>query len=135
METDAKKEYQSAWYRANREHAAEYQRDYVAKNSDKVRSSRWKARLRNHGLTVEKYESWLVEQEYRCAICRTDEPGRSGTWHVDHDHECCAGDFSCGECVRGLLCNLCNCMLGFARDNPKSLRAAANYIEDWNLGK
>lgn len=39
----------------------------------------------------------------------------------DHDHA--TGDF------RGWLCNGCNAALGFARDNPATLRALATYLE------
>jgi hypothetical protein len=32
--------------------------------------------------------------------------------------------------VRGLLCRLCNLMLGHCRDNPDTLRAAIDYLID-----
>jgi 16S rRNA C967 or C1407 C5-methylase (RsmB/RsmF family) len=47
---------------------------------------------------------------------------------IDHDHGCCSGTGSCGRCVRGLLCNRCNLMLGFANDQPEILRAALEYL-------
>lgn len=72
----------------------------------------------------------LAEQAGRCAICRTDEPGGSGTWHIDHDHSCCPGrKASCGRCIRGLLCTRCNIGLGNLQDNPETIRAAADYVE------
>lgn len=42
---------------------------------------------------------------------------------IDHCH-------ATGE-VRGFLCNPCNKMLGFARDNPEVMRAAAGYLESF----
>lgn len=64
----------------------------------------WKMRTR-YGITVEEYETMLVEQDGRCAICGSAESrGRGGRLSVDHNHET-------GE-VRGLLCQPCNLALG-----------------------
>jgi len=50
---------------------------------------------------------------------------------VDHDHKCCPGKTSCGQCVRGLLCWNCNDTLATFRDNPEKLRGLAHYLENW----
>ena len=68
-----------------------------------------------------------------CAICGSAETKGQGSKHgqfsVDHDHSCCPDRTkSCGKCVRGLLCNHCNVILGFAKDNPDLLIAAAAYL-------
>lgn len=48
---------------------------------------------------------------------------------VDHDRSCCPGDRSCVRCRRGVLCQWCNCALGYAGDDPDVLRRMAAYIE------
>ena len=58
-----------------------------------------------------------------CAICGA--PGRD----IDHDHSCCPGVKSCGACVRGMLCNLCNKGLGQFQDDPERLKSAIRYLE------
>lgn len=77
---------------------------------------------RRLGLTfsLAQYASLLAEQAGRCAICRTDKPGRR-PFHLDHDHT--------SGSVRGPLCARCNHGLGLLRDSPALLRAAAEYIE------
>lgn len=86
--------------------------------------------LGKFGLTIDSFAAMLADQEGRCAICRTAEPGgRHGTWHVDHDRSCCPRTGSCGACIRGLLCQHCNLMIGQARDDVERLRAAIGYLE------
>jgi hypothetical protein len=80
-----------------------------------------------HNIGVDDYERLLVEQGGGCAICGGDNGGK--TFHVDHDHRCCKGQRSCGLCRRALLCGTCNRLLGQARDLPRVLRAAADYLE------
>lgn len=84
-----------------------------------------------YGITVTDIEALLVRQGGGCAICSTPEPGgRWNTWHVDHDHGCCPrGRKTCGKCVRGLLCQNCNLLLGHAKNDPEVLQKASVYLE------
>ena len=89
---------------------------------------RRRARLKlNYGLTTEEYDDMLRSQGNACAICRATESG-AREWHVDHDHACCPGRRSCGQCVRGILCNLCNAGLGYFRDNARNMERAIEYL-------
>jgi len=80
-------------------------------------------------LREEDYYALLDRQGGRCAICRSDDPGKRG-WHVDHDHSCCSGVESCGKCIRGILCSRCNPMIALAKDDPEILRQAVTYLLD-----
>lgn len=96
---------------------------------DEVRASRSDyARLRKYGLTPEAFAAKLAAQGGHCPFCA---PGTAvpEAWDVDHDHSCCPGHWSCGRCVRAILCRLHNRGLGAFGDDPDLLRAAADYIE------
>ena len=49
--------------------------------------------------------------------------------NIDHDHTCCPGRRSCGKCIRGLPCPVCNRGLGMFKDSVKSLLRAVDYLE------
>lgn len=93
---------------------------------------------RNYNMTLEDYNSLLEQQNYACAICgfeetKTYKNGTVASLAVDHDHECCPGSTSCGDCVRGLLCYRCNTMIGFAYDNATILEMAGKYLRNWYI--
>lgn len=73
-----------------------------------------------YGITLAEYNHILASQGGGCAICGT-KPKRYRRLDVDHDHETGA--------VRGILCSECNRGIGFLRDSPANLRAAADYLE------
>jgi len=81
------------------------------------------------GLTVQQVTDALATQGGVCRVCGSDDPGKRGTWCIDHDHACCSGQRACGECFRGLLCFSCNMGLGIFHDNADLLRVAAEYLE------
>ena len=104
------------------------------------RSNAWnkkhpgQVKLTRYGVDFNKL--WL-SQSGLCAVC--NEPmsptGRSPeSVVVDHDHNCCKGQSSCGKCVRGLIHSRCNRVLGSSLDNPKLLQSAAAYVLRWRGG-
>ena len=109
-------------------------RQWHAANPEKGRESNRRRRrttesrrAQRYGITRQQLKAMLAEQGGRCAICRQPpEPGK--VLAVDHDHSCCPGRFSCGRCVRGLLCARCNTLLGKVRDDPDRLHDAAYYV-------
>lgn len=80
-----------------------------------IRSTR-NGRKRKYGLTVAQFIGMLRKQKGKCAICQH----KLIIPEVDHDHKT--------KRVRGLLCPLCNKMLGLARDSKKILQAAIRYL-------
>ncbi|GAB1646734.1 endonuclease domain-containing protein [Krasilnikovia sp. MM14-A1259] len=70
--------------------------------------------VRRHRMTVRSYRDMLRAQSGVCALCPAPfsrlccEPVALS---IDHDHACCDQGYSCGLCVRGLLCNDCNFMV------------------------
>lgn len=116
------------------------------KARDKERTAQWYAanplarmniRAKLYGLSVDDYIGLLESQGGRCAICRTDFPGRRGVWPIDHDGDCCPIDYcnsnspACGKCVRGLLCFTCNSGIAHLKHDPAVLIAAAEYLKSY----
>lgn len=75
---------------------------------------------KNYHITFEEYNSLRALQGFCCAICQQDEGHFKNGMAVDHDHKT-------GE-VRGLLCWICNKMLGRFQDDHNRLCSAAAYV-------
>lgn len=116
-------EYARAWHTSHK--AQQNERSRRRYNPDKVRASSW---LRTYNITADQYFEMLASQEGVCAGCGR-EPDEKRFLDVDHDHACCPGKKSCGRCVRGLLCRLCNTVLGLLSDDAVLLRRLAFYVE------
>jgi hypothetical protein len=100
----ARKAYQARYYAETR------------KKADNAETQLWSC----YGIDFEDWARLYEKQKHRCAGC-----GRqldfSFLTHVDHNH-------TTGK-VRGLLCKGCNNAIGETRDNPRILRALADYLE------
>jgi hypothetical protein len=111
-------------YNRNREKRLVKARKYSKSLSGAL--SRKRAKLKNkYGITIEEKNAMLENQNNKCLICGVDISGQDVRgWDnacIDHNHNT--------DEVRGLLCRLCNTMLGISKENPEILRNAANYLE------
>ncbi|MDH6448190.1 hypothetical protein M2155_000598 [Streptomyces sp. SAI-119] len=93
------------------------------------RYERDKALIHNYGITIDQHEAMLAAQGGGCAICGGQtKDGRA--FFVDHDHACCPGSKTCGQCVRGLLCGECNLGIGYFGDDIARIERAIAYLRD-----
>ena len=76
---------------------------------------------RKFGLNRAEYDTLV---QHGCAVC-----GSHFRLSVDHDHACCAGEKSCGDCVRGVLCMRHNLALGQVADSIEELQLLIEYLE------
>jgi hypothetical protein len=88
-----------------------------------------------YGITAEDYAALLAVQNGVCFICQRAKGFRKAL-SVDHDHAVAildghAEEAGCPNCVRGLLCQPCNRMLGHLRDEPEAFERAADYLRNW----
>jgi hypothetical protein len=111
---------------------AKYYREYYRKKPEQYKKHRayvkkndgvYKRAVYRHHLTSEKFESMLEEYDGKCWACRENNAA-----NIDHDHSCCPGPYSCGECVRGLLCTGCNSALGHVSDSIEKLDKLKEYL-------
>lgn len=124
------KKWHKTSYPKNRDKKITYQKDYYKNNKEKVKKRSRSAHLmKKYNLTPEQYLELVVSQNNLCAICGNPEykktpSGDAQPLCVDHNHTT--------NQVRALLCNDCNALLGFAKENKETLSNAINYLKKFN---
>lgn len=129
---DKVKANRARYYAGNKEAINARRKARVASNPDKEKERAKEYRKRRpevfkktwlkyqYGLTPAEREAMLAAQQYRCAICLSEDPNTKKGWHVDHCHDT-------GR-VRGLLCRRCNVGLGHFKDDTALLEKVVQYI-------
>lgn len=105
----------------------EYNRDYYAANRTRERR---RVRLKKYGLTQEQFDAIWASQHGCCAICSVKllDIGDYETGNNRPPNSACVDHCHASDKVRGLLCIPCNLMLGYAKDNTKTLVKAIQYL-------
>lgn len=100
-------------------------RAYRERHPERVREQvRWNKKKCKYGVTRERYEQMVADQDGKCAICGVTENRYGDTvrdWDIDHCHDT-------GE-VRGLLCTNCNRGIGYMQHDADRLQAAIGYLK------
>ena len=114
------------WYQENKERITSELRQ--ASKDDPLKHRRYELR-RRFNMTMAEFDDLLLKQGGVCAACGETEPGGPyNKWQIDHDHACCDGRKTCGRCIRGLLCSVCNLTLGNAKDSVDRLQGLVWYL-------
>lgn len=115
-------------YKTNKEAKIKYQQDYYQRNKEHVSKRMRERHLKlAYNLTSQQYLEMVVSQKNCCAICKKPEhrllkTGDVKPLSVDHNHVT-------GE-VRELLCNDCNALIGFAKEDREILQNAISYLQN-----
>jgi len=79
-------------------------------------------RKSSYGIGQEQFNEIRKSQKNRCKICNLKFVK---TPHIDHSHKT-------GK-IRGLLCRLCNSVLGYVKEDRKILQAAIEYLDYFQI--
>ncbi len=97
---------------------------WAEKNHNKRAAS---SRKFYYGITLEEFNTKMDSQNSQCVICGRLLLRPS----LDHNHACCPGKKSCGKCIRGILCQGCNTIIGLAGDSIEVLNNAIQYLKGY----
>lgn len=91
---------------------------------------------KRHGRAAYQFRyRWKITDEERQVrldaqggICANLACNREAT-QFDHDHRCCSGNYTCGECFRGVLCQRCNLRLRSVEKDLDLIRGLVTYLD------
>jgi len=112
--------YGSQYYRNHRSQIISRGKDYYAAHKKENKDAKLR---RLFGINLEVYRRLVASQRGRCAACHRplgDFVDGALRPVVDHDHNSLK--------VRGVIHANCNCIIGFAREEPIVLEHLANYL-------
>ena len=102
----------------NSEHQEENREKQKHRDAKRPKGSR-------HNIDQKTYNEMLNKFDGKCWACK-ENPAT----HVDHDHNCCPTTYSCGKCVRGLLCRACNLAYGMLGESRLRVEKLLEYAAE-----
>ena len=117
-----KSEMYKDWEKRNPEKRKQLHQDFYAKKKERMR---WYWIESKYGMTKEKYNELLQQQNNGCKICGATEAKHRSSNNLLVDHCHVTGNY------RGLLCNRCNTSLGFVNDDIELLENMVKYLKEY----
>ena len=87
------------------------------RNKDKIRNYKLKHKFK---ISSDDYDKMSSEQDDKCFICSKTSSENKKRLAIDHNHET--------GVVRKLLCNDCNALLGFCKEDVGILQKSIDYL-------
>lgn len=78
--------------------------------------------MKSYNIKIEDYFKMFEEQKEKCKICNRNLDLFSSRTHLDHCHTT--------NKIRGIICNSCNALLGFSKDDISILELAILYLKN-----
>lgn len=104
--------YIKSYAEKNKNKIAEYRKTY---NKERISQEKDSYLKRKYNITLYQYQELLQKQDNLCSLCKK-KCSSNKSLSVDHDHSCCSEKKSCGKCIRGLLCIMCNRNIGWVEN-------------------
>lgn len=101
---------------------------YACSVRRKERSKEYQIKVK-YGITLNEFNELLAAQGGTCKLCKREVE----EFCVDHDHKCCPGVKTCGQCLRGIICHLCNGFIGHIENNDLDLTTIQRYMDESRL--
>jgi hypothetical protein len=108
------------WAQRNKDYIKKKNKQKLLENPDFYKKYHLKSR---YGVSIEEYNSMLIEQEESCEICKKHMSNFKRNLHVDHNHTT--------KKVRGLLCVNCNIIIGNSFEDKNILANAIEYLNKY----
>jgi hypothetical protein len=115
------KEYYDNYYLANRDRILERDHNHRLNNKNMIRERELRKTFRKLGVAESEINKALAAWECFDGVCQACGQVCSNRFDTDHDHIALT--------FRGIVGSKCNVALGMVKDNPKTLRLLATYLE------
>jgi hypothetical protein len=113
---EKRRQYSKQYAENNKEKLKIQRREYYQKTKEQRQAyGRMLHYKKKFGITIAERDALFAANNGLCHIC-----SRVPSEGIDHDHDT-------GR-IRGALCDPCNLILGYAKDNPEILLLAADYL-------
>jgi len=100
------------------------------KTSNCIDCAYWRTIKTLYGITHDEWDWLFASRDGKCSLCGEPDTVRL---NIDHGHTCHPTGRACRKYIRGMLCRVCNRMLGHIEAKPALRARFADYLDNWPL--
>jgi len=97
------------------------------KTSNCIDCAYWRTIKTLYGITHDEWDWLFASRDGECSLCGEPDTVRL---NIDHGHTCHPTGRACRKYIRGMLCRVCNRMLGHIEAKPALRARFADYLDN-----